>query len=457
MIVMSVGNTAAPIVAVAKAAGAAADFFAVIDAPTPSTDGLKDPQIAHGDIAFESVTFAYPSRPHVRVLDNLSVRFPAGKLTAIVGASGSGKSTIVGLLERWYGLDAKQITNIPVSRVKTNFSEKVQLPEDTEGPKDPIPLSGSITLGGHDLQEIDLTFLRAQIGLVQQEPFLFNDSIFKNVEHDLVGTQWEDEDEKTKRTLVEEACKEAFADEFINRLPQVSQSSTTTAIVPPLEILTYGQGYDTQVGDAGIKLSGGQRQRLAIARSIIKRPKILILDEATSAIDVRGEQIVQAALDKVSKDRTTITIAHRLSTIKKADNIVVVRRGKVVEQGSHESLLADSDGAYWALVNAQKLSMGEVHAEESDLVEESSMDPLVRQQSSGAGGAVVGPQEDLYQPRGLVRSFGLLLLEQKSHWAWYAILLLATMGAGGKLSHLLIHSCTLATPFSGCFDDFCRY
>jgi len=235
MIVMAVGNTAAPIIAIAKAAGAAADFFAVIDAPMPSTNGLKDPQIAHGDITFESVTFAYPSRPHVRILDNLSVSFPAGKLTAIVGPSGCGKSTIVGLLERWYDLDAKRRIIIPVSRVKTNMSERVQLPEDTEETKDPIPLSGSISLGGHNLQEIDLKFLRAQIGLVQQEPFLFNDSIFKNVEYGLVGTKWEDEDEKTKRAIVEEACKEAFADEFINRLPQVGEFSVTIAIISSLE------------------------------------------------------------------------------------------------------------------------------------------------------------------------------------------------------------------------------
>jgi ABC-type multidrug transport system fused ATPase/permease subunit len=235
MIVMAVGNTAAPIIAVAKAAGAAADFFAVIDTPVTSTDGLKDPQIAHGDIAFESVTFAYPSRPHVRILDNLSVRFRAGKLTAIVGASGCGKSTIVGLLERWYDLDAKERVFIPASRVKTNLSESVQLPEDTEEPKEPIPLSGSITLGGHNLQEIDLKFLRAQIGLVQQEPFLFNDSIFKNVAYGLVGTEWEDKDEKAKRALVEEACKEAFADEFINQLPEVGEFSATVAVMSSLE------------------------------------------------------------------------------------------------------------------------------------------------------------------------------------------------------------------------------
>merc|ERR1712000_688974 len=137
--------------------------------------------------------------------------------------------------------------------------------------------------------------------------------------------------------LVKEACVEAFADEFIDKLPD---------------------RYDTLVGDSGARLSGGQRQRIAIARSIVRKPKILILDEATSAIDVRGERIVQAALDRVAKGRTTITIAHRLSTIKKADRIVVLKKGKVVESGTHESLIA-AEGVYNGLVQAQALSMGE--------------------------------------------------------------------------------------------------
>ncbi len=194
---------------------------------------------------------------------------------------------------------------------------------------------------------------------------------------------------------------------------------------------------------------------MAIARSIIKRPKILILDEATSAIDVRGEQIVQAALDKVSKDRTTITIAHRLSTIKRADNIVVLRKGKVVEQGTHESLLSNTDGVYWALVNAQKLSMGEPQAEEPELVEESGMDLLAREQSAAGSVAMAGPKEATHQPRGLIRSFGLLLYEQKSHWWWYAVLVMASMGAGGELS-LLTKSPTCYVPasFSSCLRTF---
>ena len=149
-------------------------------------------------------------------------------------------------------------------------------------------------------------------------------------------------------------------------------------------------------------------ERLAIARSIIKRPTILILDEATSSIDVRGERLVQAALDKVSEGRTTIIIAHRLSTIKKADKIIVLKKGKLVEQGTHESLLADENGAYWALVNAQKLSMGEGFAEESDLIE-SSKDPLVRAMSTASGEAKSTEAEAAWKPKSFLGSFGLLM------------------------------------------------
>ncbi|CAD6441632.1 6175a0f8-118b-4c5d-b66e-b6f1a58887c9 [Sclerotinia trifoliorum] len=381
MIAMAVSQTAAPIIAAGSAASAATDFFAVIDTPRPDTSGLKEPEVSpREDIALESVTFAYPSRPHVKVLDNLSMRFESGKITAIVGASGSGKSTIVGLLERWYNLEQQGI--------------------------DPVALSGIILCGNHELRSLDLKWWRTQIGLVQQEPFIFNDTIAKNVEFGLIGSQWEHEDADMKRKLVIEACKEAFADEYITKLPM---------------------GYDTQVGDAGIKLSGGQRQRLAIARSIIKRPKILILDEATSAIDVRGEQIVQAALDKVSEGRTTITIAHRLSTIKKADKIVVLKKGKLVEEGTHEELLSNTDGVYSALVNAQQLSLGEVYQDESNLVE--TMDPLIREMSV----AEKEKEENKavpYKAKGLSTSLGLFLYEQRSRWHWYLMLLAGAVAAG---------------------------
>ncbi len=196
-----------------------------------------------------------------------------------------------------------------------------------------------------------------------------------------------------------------------------------------LNILIAIKGYETQVGDAGIKLSGGQRQRLAISRSIVKRPKILILDEATSSIDVRGERLVQAALDRVSEGRTTIIIAHRLSTIKKADKIVVMKKGKVIEEGNHESLLADENGAYWALVNAQKLSMGEAFAEETDLLEDLTQQ-LTKGQSHASGAEVVSDEEAEWKPKSFFGSFGLLMVEQSSLWPLYLLLIIGCCGAG---------------------------
>jgi len=366
--------------------------------------GLKDPEVsASEDITFHSVNFAYPSRPHVKVLDDLSFRFERGKITAIVGASGSGKSTIVGLLERWYDLDLEKRYKLPKSAIKDKKSDKDKDKDDDkkalEETQAPIALSGKISIGEHNLDDLDLKWWRSQIGLVQQEPFIFNDTIYRNVEFGLIGSELENESAETKRQLVEEACKEAFADEFITRLPLK---------------------YETQVGDAGIKLSGGQRQRLAIARSIIKRPKILILDEATSSIDVRGERLVQAALDKVSEGRTTITIAHRLSTIKKADKIIVMRKGKLIEEGTHDGLLANEDGVYWALVNAQKISMGDDFAGESDLIE-SSTEPLQRNMSAASEEAKAA-NVVAWKPRGFFGSFGFLLVEQTGNWLWYLLL-----------------------------------
>jgi ATP-binding cassette subfamily B (MDR/TAP) protein 1 len=189
------------------------------------------------------------------------------------------------------------------------------------------------------------------------------------------------------------------------------------------------------VGDAGIKLSGGQRQRLAIARSIVKKPKILILDEATSAIDVRGEKIVQAALDKVSQGRTTITIAHRLSTIMKADNIIVLKKGKVVQQGTHEELLSDREGAYWALANAQHLAIEDEHAEVADWIDfdKDSVETLELEKFDVAIDPIKPVEEPEYRNKGFLVSFGLLLWEQMPRWPWYILMLLGCLGAGGKL------------------------
>ncbi|KAI1339085.1 ABC transporter-like protein [Xylariaceae sp. FL0016] len=396
MITMGVGNIAAPISAAARAAGAASILLNGIDAPRPDTSGIKHPEAsATEDITFWNVNFTYPTRPKLKVLDNLCLILPAGKITAIVGPSGSGKSTIVALIQRWYEMNGDM--------------EKRKLIHYFR--------NGSITVGGKKLTDLDLRWWRSQIGLVQQEPFLFNQTIFQNVAHGLTGTEWQDADHNTKRELVENACKEAFADEFIARLPD---------------------GYDTHVGDAGIRLSGGQRQRLAIARAIIKQPKILVLDEATSSIDVRGEQVVQAALDKVSKNRTTIMIAHRLSTVKKADNIVVLSKGKVIQWGNHESLMAQIGGPYWLLTNSQQLAMGAsgrhdgssgVTEDEKRTMDLMTLDETKADPRASTSTAVISPS---WKPRGVFGSFGSMLLEQKRAWFWYSIMLLGSLVAGAS-------------------------
>ncbi len=221
--------------------------------------------------------------------------------------------------------------------------------------------------------------------------------------------------------------------------------------------LTLFKGYETHVGDAGIKLSGGQRQRLAIARAIIKQPKILILDEATSSIDVRGEKVVQAALDRVSKNRTTLMIAHRLATVKKADNIVVLAKGKVVQWGNHDSLMAAVGGPYWLLTQSQELKMGEdSHGDDiSEVTEEDkrTMDLMTLDKSNaneveGDGSAA---EEAAWRYRGIFRSFGTLLLEQKQNWPWYMVMLYGALIAGGKfvdsrLQHFLLKNHEASTP-----------
>jgi ABC-type multidrug transport system fused ATPase/permease subunit len=213
---------ATPFMAVSKAMAAACEFFTVIDAPLPTSGSLK-PNIDSCDIVFDNVIFEYPSRPGVRVLDGLSCRIRAGKNTAIVGPSGSGKSTIVGLLERWYSLKPHHVLPLVVEakpQKQTNEDTDSQ-PAVDQGTVLPPPLSGKVSTGGHDLEDLDVKWWRSQIGLVQQEPFLFNDTIFNNVARGLIGSEWEDCPETKKRELVRNACQEAYADEFISRLPDV--------------------------------------------------------------------------------------------------------------------------------------------------------------------------------------------------------------------------------------------
>ncbi|GKT73966.1 ABC transporter [Colletotrichum tofieldiae] len=302
MIIMSVERIANPLMAVSRAMVAACEFFAVIDAPRPDTGHLREPDVvATNDIVFKNVVFAYPSRPHVKILDSLNLTIEAGKNTAIVGPSGSGKSTVVGLIERWYDLREQHIIEKTLGLEKINGTEennpkkhdkkknkekkgRVIESDDNEESRDAdesqpvVLLSGSITTGGKALTDIDLKWWRSQIGLVQQEPFLFNDTIFRNVAYGLIGSAYEDSSEEEKRQLVKEACHEAFADEFIDRLPD---------------------GYDTAVGDGGAKLSGGQRQRIAIARSIK-----LSLGQPTEADDVTGGEDASDQEVALAKTRT---------------------------------------------------------------------------------------------------------------------------------------------------------
>ncbi|KIM74275.1 hypothetical protein PILCRDRAFT_828358 [Piloderma croceum F 1598] len=299
---VSLAQLAPEMQAVSQARAAAAKLYEAIDR-IPDIDssdpsGLK-PEKVKGHITLESVRFNYPSRPNVAVVKDLSISFPAGKTSALVGASGSGKSTVVALVERFYD-----------------------------------PLSGLVKLDGVDLKELNIKWLRTQIGLVSQEPILFATTIKENVAHGLIGTEYEQASEEKKFALIKDACVKANADGFINKMPM---------------------GYDTMVGERGFLMSGGQKQRIAIARAIVSDPKILLLDEATSALDTQSEGIVQDALDKAAAGRTTITIAHRLSTIKDAHCIFVMGDGLVLEQGTHNELLRDENSPYSRLVAAQKL------------------------------------------------------------------------------------------------------
>jgi ATP-binding cassette subfamily B (MDR/TAP) protein 1 len=404
----------------AKAATASGQLFETIDAEVLDTAGVKASDVqAQADIVFQNVSFSYPSRPNVQILQNLMTIFEAGKVTAIVGPSGSGKSTIVGLIERWYDLEQCS----PSSRSKQDGHGEAEAHEE-KAELSKLKDIGEIKIGNINLKDIDAKWWRSQIGLVQQEPFLFNDSIYKNVAYGLCGTDWKDKPNSEKLEMVKSACKEAYADEFISRLPK---------------------GYDTIVGESGIKLSGGQRQRIAIARAIVKQPSILILDEATSAIDVRTERIVQAALDRVAQNRTTIVIAHRLSTIKKADKIVVLRQGQAVEEGTHEGLLRDHEGVYHGLVNAQALIMGQdkLHDEDTlgvELITESSRnDNRTAEQdlvlspdpsAESAPLAEVNDEEKQYKRKSFLASFGRLIYEQRRHWLLYSMVILGAVGAG---------------------------
>ncbi|KAI5811593.1 ABC transporter-like protein [Peziza echinospora] len=289
----------------ALAAASGEKILTIIDHPQPtinpfSEEGDKISVPEKGvDIQLSDITFAYPARPAVKVLNNVSLNFKAGTLTAIVGPSGSGKSTVAGLLLRFYD-----------------------------------PESGSVSITGANLKSLNLKNYRSHVALVDQEPVLFSGTILENIRHGLLHLPDLDEDEIVLRC--HQAARDANAFDFISKLPD---------------------GFNTKIGGTGAtQLSGGQRQRIAIARAVVKNPAILVLDEPTSALDATGEAVVLEALERASSaaGRTTVMIAHRLSTVKSADNIIVMTDGNVIEQGTHFDLIA-KDGAYRNLVNAQKL------------------------------------------------------------------------------------------------------
>ncbi|NWW55276.1 MDR1 protein, partial [Pedionomus torquatus] len=288
---MNVGQSASLAPDYGKARMSAQRIFQLLDRKplidSYSEEGEKLSNF-EGNIEFRNVHFVYPMRPEVQVLQGLNVKVNKGQTLALVGSSGCGKSTSIQLLERFYD-----------------------------------PVEGQVLADGCDTRSLHLQWLRSRLGLVSQEPILFDCSIAENI-------RYGDNSRVVSQEEIEEAAKAANIHSFIEKLPEK---------------------YNTRVGEKGTQLSGGQKQRIAIARALVRNPAILLLDEATSALDTESEKIVQKALDNARQGRTCIVIAHRLTTVQTADIIAVIQNGRVVEQGTHNQLLA-KEGHYYALVNA---------------------------------------------------------------------------------------------------------
>jgi ABC-type multidrug transport system fused ATPase/permease subunit len=284
----SIGGLPLQYAQIQKAVGATERLFDIIDETPEEIEEKTIQNHIKGNLSFQNVEFAYPSRPGLTVLKQMNFEIKQGQTTAFVGSSGAGKSTIAKLIVRFFE-----------------------------------PQSGSLLFDNKPASDYTLHELRQQIAIVPQEVLLFGDSIKQNIAYGNPNASFED---------IVQAAKQANAHDFI---------------------MSFPDQYDTQVGERGVQLSGGQKQRIAIARAVLKDPVILILDEATSSLDNESELLVQDALDKLMKNRTSVVIAHRLSTIKKADQILVIEEGKVTAKGNHESLLADEDSLYHKLINIQ--------------------------------------------------------------------------------------------------------
>lgn len=263
--------------------GSAERVFDMLDTPSTIQDkkSLKDIKLNNFNVVFNEVNFSYDNSEE-KALNNISFTADEGEVTALVGASGSGKSTILNLIPRFY---------------------------DTE--------SGEITIDNNSIKDIKINNLRANISLVSQDSTIFDNTIAANIAYGLAGIR----DEEITQEEIEHAAKKAAAHDFIVELPE---------------------GYETRVGEDGVKLSGGQKQRISIARAILRDAPILLLDEATSALDNESEKAVQNSLAKLEEGRTTLVIAHRLSTVQKAHKIIVLSKGEIVEQGTHEELMAQN-------------------------------------------------------------------------------------------------------------------
>jgi len=290
----AVGSLASLFGAYQEAVGAARRVFDLLETVSDVKDParpLKLPRPLRGEIVMDNVTFNYnPALPEV--LQGVSLRIGAGEVVALVGPSGAGKTTVASLLPRFWDVG-----------------------------------SGRITFDGVDIRDLSLPELRGAIGIVPQEPTLFSGTIRENIAYAAIGTDGSRPSEES----IHAAAKAAHAVEFIERLPD---------------------GFDTRVGERGVKLSGGQRQRIAIARVFLKNPALVILDEATSSLDTESERLVEEAMEDLLRQRSTLIIAHRLSTVLRADRLVVIDRGVIVEEGSHQDLLA-FDGVYSRLYRGQ--------------------------------------------------------------------------------------------------------
>lgn len=263
-------------------------LFALMDLETEQDNGKFQAETVRGDVSVKDVTFSYEGKEKP-ALSNVSFDIPQGKTVALVGRSGSGKSTIANLFTRFYDVD-----------------------------------SGSISLDGRDIRDYALTNLRSHFALVSQNVHLFNDTIANNIAYAAT--------DEYSREQIEQAARLAHAMDFIENMDD---------------------GLDTVIGENGASLSGGQRQRIAIARALLRDAPVLILDEATSALDTESEKAIQAALDELQKDKTVLVIAHRLSTIENADQILVIDEGEVIERGNHVELIAKPEGAYAQLHRIQ--------------------------------------------------------------------------------------------------------